>query len=57
MWSCKYKGFYIQGSFGVEQVDVLESPSGFGYVWRKECRSLHAAKLAVTRRLKDTGRA
>lgn len=57
MWSCKYKGFYIQGSFGTDQVQALESPSGFGYVWRQGCRSLHAAKLAITRRLKATGRA
>jgi hypothetical protein len=54
MWSRKYKGFYIQGSFGTSQCQVLESPTGFGYTWRQECRSEHAAKLAITRRLKTS---
>lgn len=54
MWSTKYKGLYIQGCFGKSDCDVLESPTGFGYTWKTTCRSLHAAKLAITRRLKES---
>jgi hypothetical protein len=49
MWSVKYKGYYIQGNFNSDDVTVIYSPVGFGYEWRKECKSLHAAKIAITK--------
>lgn len=54
MWSQLYKGaYYIQGTFNKEACIALYSPTGYGYEWRKECKSLHAAKLAITKHIKE----
>ena len=52
MWSQRYKGCYIQGHFDQDACQVLESPSGMGFIWKTTCKSMHAAKLAITRHLK-----
>lgn len=52
MWSTTYKGYFINGVFTDDRCEVLYSPSGFGYEWRKECKSLVAAKLAITKHIK-----
>lgn len=49
MWSINYKGYYIQGHCDREQCTALCSPTGFGHTWRTQCKSLHAAKLAITK--------
>lgn len=54
MWTHQCKpGYYIQGSFDKETCTVLYSPSGFGYEWRKECKNLQAAKLAVSKHIRE----
>lgn len=53
MWSHTYKGCYIQGHFDRDACQAIESPSGFGHTWAAQCKSLHAAKIAITRHLKD----
>jgi len=56
-WSINYKQDYsIQGSIldRKETIIVLHSPSGYGYDWKRECKSVHAAKIAVTKHIKAT---
>lgn len=56
MWSQLYKGYYIQGYFAQPECIALYSPTGYGYEWRKECKSLHAAKLAITKHIKESAK-
>jgi hypothetical protein len=54
MWSIKYKEFfYIQGKFDTKECDVLYSPSGIGFAERWKSKSLHAAKISVTKYLRQ----
>jgi hypothetical protein len=53
MWSTTYKGYYINGYCDKGTCEVLYSPSGYGYEWRKVCKSLHAAKLAISKHIKS----
>jgi hypothetical protein len=59
-WSISYKNdYFIQGSLvnGKETIVLLYSPSGYGYEWRQECKSLHAAKILASKHKKVTKQA
>lgn len=50
MWTQSYKGLYIHGYCDKDECRVV---TGNGQVVAPSCKSLHAAKLAVTRHLKS----
>jgi hypothetical protein len=59
-WSSLYRpGYYIQGhhdrTLQKEVISVSYSPSDYGHEWHKECKSLHAAKIAITKHMKSKG--
>lgn len=54
MWSKTYKEhYYIQGTFSGSECVALYSPSGFGYLWQKACKNERAAKIAISRHIKE----
>lgn len=55
-WTQEYKpGYYIQGTnqTGKEEIEVLYSPTGFGYEWKRQAKSLHSAKILITMHIKQ----
>jgi hypothetical protein len=48
-------GYYIQESdlSGTKEITALYSPSGYGYEWRKECKTIAGAKRACTKHAKE----
>ena len=55
MWSKTYKTpfYYIQGTFQGNECVALYSPTGFGYEWRVVCKSEQAAKIAISKHIKE----
>ena len=54
MWPFQYRpGYYISGNFDSTSCTVIYSPTGYGNEWTKECKSVHAAKLAITKHVKE----
>jgi hypothetical protein len=57
MQTIQYKsGYYIHvQTFGnKEELEVIYSPTGYGYKWRKTgIKSMHAAKLAISKHIKE----
>jgi hypothetical protein len=51
MYSFKYKGYYIQGKIDSNFVDAIESETGYGYTWKQGFKSVHSAKIAITKRI------
>ncbi len=56
MWSKQYKGYFIQGTFAGKECVVLYSPTGYGYKWRKVCKSEQAAKRTITKHIKENAK-
>lgn len=52
MWTVKYKGYYIHGYCDRDECTALHSPSGYGYIWKRECKSYRAAQIAITKHIK-----
>lgn len=53
MWTIQYKPkYYISGTNDGPECRVQYSPSGYGYEWMKLCKSLQAAKIAITKHAK-----
>ncbi len=50
MWTIEYKGYFIHGYCDrVECMAML-------LLWSKKCKSLHAAKLAITNHIKENAK-
>lgn len=54
MWTFEYRtGYYIHGCVNKLECQAQHSPTGYGYEWLKNCKSLHAAKIAITKHIKE----
>lgn len=54
MWTKQYKpGYYLSGTLNGPETVALYSPTGFGYEWRKVCKNERAAKIAITKHIKE----
>lgn len=55
MWTFEYRtGYYIHGYIDKPECQAQYSPSGHGCEWLKHCKSLHAAKIAITKHIKGS---
>ena len=55
MFTFEYRtGYYIHGYVDKPECKAQYSPSGYGYEWLKNCKSLHAAKIAITKHIKES---
>lgn len=53
-WTIRYKSdYYIMGNNAGPECRVQYSPTGYGYEWQALCVSLHAAKLAISKHIKE----
>lgn len=53
MWTIPYKGYYVQGYCNKPECVAMKSESGYGYEWRVLCKSLQAAKIAITKHIRE----
>lgn len=57
MWTIKYKEqYYINGYCDKDKCIVVFIPKDFTDSWCKECKILHAAKLAITKHIKENAK-
>ncbi len=56
-WTIQYKpGYYISGNSSGPQCRACYSPNGTGYEWQALCVSAHAAKLAISKHIKENSK-
>lgn len=54
MWTTTYKGYFIHGYCDKDECRVQKPHHPTQTYWEKACKSLHAAKLAITKHLKES---